>query len=413
MKLKYLLPILFFISITTQVTSRPLAVQNFKYKKDLKITGNLSPNGVVKLMLDEDIYKHSFYGDLRITHNGEIVPYHIQNAEEISKNTEKVKPELLFSKKDDLEIYVLELPKLPEGMNYTKLSVSSAYDYETSITLKLGDNPDNFLDSKTVFLYKYGSQSSGEIDLGGTKHRFLRLEAEPGSDLKFPTALRAKQNKNLYYEKSHTVVNPILAEDHCQFLFPNESQSAFQILKLQFEEGNWERRVTVRGKIDKKEWDTVFEGTVSHNKSEGVYTEVPLSRTISSEFEIQIYDGENETLHLTNVVTVQPLEELYFFANVDGDKEGYSLYYGNPYQWPASFDSYSYPSGDELKNSEVKLGTLLPESENPDFSFSILYPPISGYLASGFFYLGVAALLFLLFSILRTKRSVLLESESK
>lgn len=412
MKFKYLLPILLFFTITTQATSRPLAVQNFKYKKELKLTGNLSPNGVVKLMLDEDIYRHSFYGDLRLTYNGEIIPYFIQNAEEISKNTEKVKPELLFSKKDDLEIYVLELPKLPEGLNYTKLSVSSAYDYETSITLKLGDNPDQFVESKTVFLYKYGSQTSGEIDLGYTKHRFVRLEAEPGSDLKFPSAFRAKQTKNLYYEKTHTVADPVLAEDHCQFLFPNESKSAFQILKLQFAEENWERMVTVRGKINKKEWETVFDGTVTHKKSEGVYTEIPLSKTITSEFEIQIYDGENETLHLTNVISVQPLEEIYFFANAEGSKEGYALYYGNPYQWPASFDPFSYPSSEATKTNEVKLGTLLMESENPDFSFSILYPPISGYLATGFFYLGVLALLFLLFSILKSKRAVLTETES-
>lgn len=362
-------------------------------------------------MLDEDIYKHSFYGDLRITYNGDIVPYHIQNAEEIAKNTEKVKPELLFSKKDEMEIYVLELPKLPEGMNYTKLSVSSAYDYETSITLKFGDNPDQFVDSKTVFLYKYGNQSSGEIDLSGTKHRFLRLEAEPGSDLKFPNATRSKQNKNLYWEKSHAVTSPVLAENHCKFLFPNESQSAFQILKLEFEETNWERNITVRGKINKKEWETVFEGTVSHNKEDGVFSEIPLSRTINSEFEIEVYDGENETLHLTNAITVQPLEEIYFFANQDGTKEGYSLYYGNPYQWPADFDPYSYPSGDEIKNNEPKLANLLDESENPDFGFSILYPPVSGYIASGLFYVGIAALLYLLFSILRSKRSVLLETE--
>ncbi|MCW7481381.1 hypothetical protein [Leptospira kanakyensis] len=412
MKTKYLLPILFISVISSEVVSRPLAVQNFKYKKDLKISGSLSPNGVVKLTLDEDVYKHSFYGDLRVTHNGEIIPYHIQNAEEISKNTEKVKPDLLFSKKDEMEIYVLELPKLPEGMNYTKLSVTNSYDYETSVTLKLGDNPDQFLDSKSVFLYKYGNQSTSEIDLGGTKHRFVRLEAEPGSDLKFPSAFRAKQNKNLYWEKSHSVTNPELAENLCKFSFANEGQSAFQILKLEFEEGNWERQVTVRGKVDKKEWETVFEGTVSHNKGEGVYSEIPLSKTISREFEIQIYDGENETLHLKNVITVQPLEEIYFFANQEGSKDGYALYYGNPYQWPGNFDPYSYPSGDEIKNNDPKTATLLQETENPDFSFSLLYPPISGYIATGFFYLGVAALLFLLFSILKTKRSVLTESES-
>ncbi|TGK87093.1 hypothetical protein EHQ24_05730 [Leptospira noumeaensis] len=413
MKTKYLLPILFISVMASEIMSRPLAVENFKYKKDLKITGTLSPQGVVKLTLDEEVYKHSFYGDLRVTHNGEIVPYHIQNAEEISKNIEKVKPELLFSKKNELEIYVLELPKLPEGMNYTKLSVTNSYDYETSVTLKLGDNPDNFSESKSVFLYKYGNQALNEIDLGGTKHRFVRLEAEPGSDLKFPSAFRAKQNKNLYWEKSHTVSNPELAENLCKFSFPNESQSAFQILKLEFEEGNWERQVTVRGKIDKKEWDTVFEGTISHNKADGIYAEIPLSKTISREFEIQIYDGENQTLHLTNVITVQPLEEIYFFANPDGTKDGYALYYGNPYQWLPSFDPYTYPTGDEIKNNDAKTATLLSEVENPDFSFSLLYPPMSGYLATGFFYLGVATLLFLLFSILKTKRSVLTESESK
>ncbi|WP_208720627.1 hypothetical protein [Leptospira jelokensis] len=398
------------ILFSVAMIARPLPIENFKYKKEITIQTKNPSNQIVRVLLDDEFYKHSYYADLRVTKNGEIVPYKIQNAEEISKYTEKLKPELLFTKKDDLEVYVLELPKLPEGMSYSKLTVSSAFDYETSITLKLGDNPDTFFETKNVFLYKYGSQTSGEIDLGNTKYRYVRLEAENGSNLKFPSVTRIKGNKNLYFEKVHPVPNPNLEENSVLFSFPNENQSSFQSLKLSFEEKNWERTITVRAKINKKEWDTVFQGTMNHRENEGTYTEIPISSPVNSEFTIEINDGENETLHLKEVITVQPLEEILFFTDTDSEVQNYVLYYGNPYQWTANFDPYTYPSSDDLREKtpiEAKLGK---EMENPEFGYSLIYPPISGYLTTILFYLGIFTLLFFIFSILKSKRLVAKES---
>lgn len=406
-KLIFLLTSLVFVS---QVFARPLALENFKYKKEITVPAKNFENGIIKVLLDEEFYKHSFYGDLRVTKNGEIIPYRIQNAEEINKYTEKLKPELLFTKKDELEIYVLELPKLPEGMSYSKLTVSSAYDYETSITLKLGDNPDNFSETKNVFLYKYGSQSSGEIDLGNTKYRYVRLEVENGSNLKFPSVTRTKENKNLFIEKTHPVVSPVLEENSVLFTFPNENQTSFQTLKLSFEEKNWERFITIRGKINKKEWDTVFQGTVHHTEKDGLYTEIPISSPLNSEFTIQIEDGENETLHLKEVITIQPLEEILFFADTDSVETKYTLYYGNPYQWAPNFDPYAYPSENDTKERDMIQGKLETEEENPEFGYSLIYPPISGYITTTLFYLGILTLLVFIFSILKSKRLVAKES---
>ncbi|TGL03326.1 hypothetical protein EHQ43_16255 [Leptospira bouyouniensis] len=406
----YQFTILLFLLSQSSLIARPLPVENFKYKKEISISQKNSENKIIKVLLDEEFYKHSFYGDLRLTKNGEIVPYKIRNAEEISKYTEKLKPELLFTKKDELEIYVLELPKLPEGMSYSKLTVSSAYDYETSITLKLGDNPDKFSETKNVFLYKYGTQSSGEIDLGNTKFRYVRLEVETGSNLKFPSVTRTKENKNLYFERTHQVTSPTLEESSVLFSFPNENQSSFQTLKLSFEEKNWERYITVRGKVNKKEWDTVFQGTINHTEKDGLFTEIPMSSTLSSEFTVQIEDGENETLHLKDVVTIQPLEEILFFADNLSNDTNYTLYYGNPYQWAANFDPYTYPSEDDLREITPTYAKLEKEVENPNFGYNLIYPPISGYITTALFYLGIFTLLFFIFSILKSKRLVVKET---
>ncbi|EOQ87567.1 hypothetical protein LEP1GSC202_2907 [Leptospira yanagawae serovar Saopaulo str. Sao Paulo = ATCC 700523] len=394
------------ILFTVSIVARPLPIQNFKYKKEISIQTKNSSNQIVRVLLDDEFYKHSYYGDLRVTKNGEIVPYKIQNAEEISKYTEKLKPELLFTKKDDMEVYVLELPKLPEGMSYSKLTVSSDFDYETSITLKLGDNPNSFYETKNVFLYKYGSQTSGEIDLGNTKYRYLRVEVENGSNLKFPSVTRIKGNKNLYFEKIQPIPNPNLEENSVLFTFPNENQSSFQTLKLSFEEKNWERYITVRAKINKKEWDTVFQGTINHKENEGSFAEIPIVSPVNSEFTIEINDGENETLHLKEVITVQPLEEILFFTDSDTESQNYVLYYGNPYQWSANFDPYTYPSSDELREKTPIEAKLDKETENPDFGYSLIYPPISGYITTILFYLGIFTLLFFIFSILKSKRLV-------
>lgn len=406
----YQFTILLFLLSQSSLIARPLPVENFKYKKEISISQKNSENKIIKVLLDEEFYKHSFYGDLRLTKNGEIVPYKIRNAEEISKYTEKLKPELLFTKKDELEIYVLELPKLPEGMSYSKLTVSSAYDYETSITLKLGDNPDKFSETKNVFLYKYGTQSSGEIDLGNTKFRYVRLEVETGSNLKFPSVTRTKENKNLYFERTHQVTSPILEESSVLFSFPNENQSSFQTLKLSFEEKNWERYITVQGKVNKKEWDTVFQGTINHTEKDGLFTEIPMSSPLSSEFTVQIEDGENETLHLKDVVTIQPLEEILFFADNLSNDTNYTLYYGNPYQWAANFDPYTYPSEDDLREITPTYAKLEKEVENPNFGYNLIYPPISGYITTALFYLGIFTLLFFIFSILKSKRLVVKET---
>lgn len=406
----YQFTILLFLLSQSSLIARPLPVENFKYKKEISISQKNSENKIMKVLLDEEFYKHSFYGDLRLTKNGEIVPYKIRNAEEISKYTEKLKPELLFTKKDELEIYVLELPKLPEGMSYSKLTVSSAYDYETSITLKLGDNPDKFSETKNVFLYKYGTQSSGEIDLGNTKFRYVRLEVETGSNLKFPSVTRTKENKNLYFERTHQVTSPTLEESSVLFSFLNENQSSFQTLKLSFEEKNWERYITVRGKVNKKEWDTVFQGTINHTEKDGLFTEIPMSSPLSSEFTVQIEDGENETLHLKDVVTIQPLEEILFFADNLSNDTNYTLYYGNPYQWAANFDPYTYPSEDDLREITPTYAKLEKEVENPNFGYNLIYPPISGYITTALFYLGIFTLLFFIFSILKSKRLVVKET---
>ncbi|MDF3819418.1 hypothetical protein P3G55_05885 [Leptospira sp. 96542] len=382
--------------------ARPIKKENYLYQKKI-VVANPKERGVAKLRLDEETYKNSYYGDLRIAKNGEIVPFVRTISKEVSKNTEKIKPKQIFAKKGKKkDTYVLELPELKEDFVYTHLSITNPYNYENNINIYLGDEPDNWSESKSAFLYRYELLESDDIALGDTTHRFIRIEASAGAELKFNSVTKKKKSKNLYWEKTFEVQNPILTEDSCQYFITNQAGSPFQKLKLKFEEPKWERMITIRSHTNGKEWKEVHSGLIVSNTNVSKEIELNLSETVSDDFEITIYDGENETIHLQSIQSLQPKEDIFFYLNPDTNEDEYILYYGYPYAKYPSFDPYSIPSQTEMdeKTIQTELGA---ESKNADFGYSILYPPISGFVATGLFYLGLLMLFYFIWSIVKIK----------
>jgi hypothetical protein len=353
--------------------------------------------------LDEEIFKNSYSNDLRVSYRDQIVPYMRTRSKETFKDIDKIKPKLIFEKKEinsGMDVYVLELPTLPEGYVYSNLSINNPINYETSISIYLGDNPKDWSELKSQFFYKYEDQGTKEFNLGETKYRYIRIESNIGGMLEFPYVTKSKLGKNLYFQSEISIPNFHQEEGITEYNFPNEKRVFFQRMILETKETNWERRILIRAKKDKKNWDTAFDQVVrSVNSSK---TEIPLYFQAEGEFSIQIYDDENQNLSLKNLTLLQPKEDLYFYLPESADLSKFQLYYGNPYQWAPNFDTFSIPTKDEI-NFGFYGAKLSAEIQNPNFSWSFVQPPISGYMATFLFYFGIFILLFLIRSILKSK----------
>lgn len=385
------------------VVARPIAEENFKFIKQIKFENGKPTNRVVKVELDEEIFKNSYSNDLRVSYRDQIVPYTRTRSKESFKDIDKIKPKLIFEKKEinsGMDVYVLELPALPEGYVYSNLSINNPINYETSISIYLGDNPKDWSELKSQFFYKYEDQGSKEFNLGESKYRYIRIESNIGSMLEFPYVTKSKLGKNLYFQSEISIPNFHQEEGITEYNFPNEKRVFFQRIILETKETNWERRILIRAKKDKKNWDTAFDQVVrSVNSSK---TEIQLYFQAEGEFSIQIYDDENQNLTLINITLLQPKEDLYFYLPESADLSNFQLYYGNPYQWAPNFDTFSIPTKDEIDFGSYRT-KLSAEIQNPNFSWSLVQPPISGYMASFLFYFGIFILLILIRSILKSK----------
>ncbi|MCZ8344189.1 MAG: hypothetical protein O9301_14235 [Leptospira sp.] len=402
----YILNLLFI----AEAGARPLSKENFKFKKEIRLTKEPKDGKIVRLELDEDVFKNSFSTDIRVAHKGEILPYLRRQSKELLLSHESITPKVIFQKQsneEELDITVLELPKLSEGFVYNELTINRSTNYESNISIYLGDSPSDFPERFSSFVYSYGDRSSNQIDLNGTKFRYIRIESNIGSNLEFLKVSKSKEALNLYFSTDVEWKEPSLNEGKTEYNFSNEKRTYFQKIKLDTAESTWERRILVLAKKDKKNWETAFEQTVRKLDSKPVY--LPLNFTAVGEFKIQFFDYENDPIRLKTVTLMQPKEELLFFAPPNLDPKEFYLYYGNPYQWPPQFDPLSIPDSSPSDASQnVASATLSEQIDNSEYAFSFVQPPFSGIVANVLFYIGIFSLLGLVWRI-QKKKSILIQ----
>lgn len=399
-----------YLILISHVSSRPLPIENFKYKKKIQMNKGPKQGQIVSADLDEDLFINSYSSDIRVTHKGEIIPFLRRQSKETLLSLEPITPKVIFQKQsteEELDITVLELPKLNEGYVYNDLTIYRRANFESNVSIYLGDNPSDFPERFSSFVYSYGDRSSNKIDLNGTKFRYIRIESNMGSNLEFLKVSKSKEASNLYFSTDAEWKEPSLDDGITEYNFTNEKRTYFEKIKLDTVESTWERRIVVLAKEDKKNWRTAFEQTVRKIESKPVY--LPLNFTAVGEFKIQFYDNENDPIRLKSVTLMQPKEEVLFFAPSDLDPNELYIYYGNPYQWPPQFDPLSLPDlSSQDVNQNLVSATLSEQLDNSDYAFSFVQPPVSGIVANVLFYLGIFSLLGLVWKI-QKKKSILVQ----
>jgi hypothetical protein len=391
---KYLCILIF----TFPLMSAPFSEKNYKFQKEVK--GNFSSERsdgehVTKLLLDDEVFLNSSYGDLRLLAGEVMIPYIRQSVKIRSRGEEQAEVKQLLKKKEDEKtVYVLELPSLPKDHVYTSINVSQDGLYEANLQVSTGTSPDSMSFSKEVFIYSYSEKPQDKIEIGPTKHRFVRVVSPYSTNLRFESVNFEKIQANAYYSKEIGEVVGERKGDQVVYLVENQARSPFTHLKLYFEEPKFERELKIEEFKNERKWETVFESKVFHAKEDDPDLFLSLGVRVASTYRITVTNGENPPLHLQKLTQLQAKEELVFFLPQAADA-GIKLFYGNRYAKNPDFDPNFLPTDQEAKLSL----TLSAQEENPNFGFSLVEPPVSGYIANGLFYLGVILLLGIGFKI--------------
>ncbi len=379
------------------VLAAPFNIKNYKFQKDVKLnsTSNTEDSQkIARILLDEELYKNSFYGDLRLTANELPVPYRRNPVKVKNQTEETVEVTKVINKREDNQrTVVLELPKLQKDYVYTSITaIQEGYD-EASIQVSTGTTPDQMSSQMEVFLYSYSDKPNNTIKIGPTKHRFVRIVMSSTSQIKFESATKEKIQTNAYFSKEAEKIEEERIEDKMIYSISNPNRTPITDLKLNFKDSKFERELKVEHFKNGKKWEVVFDSRVSFGDADDPNVYLPLNEMISNDYRITITNGENPPLTLTKVTELQTKEELVFFLPENASE--IKLYYGNRYARDPDFDPFLIPETNLEPNTTASLSEGI---ENPDFSFSIVEPPVSGYIANAIFYLGIIVLLGIGFS---------------
>ncbi len=387
--MKFSLIFVILFSLTSSLFAGPFQPSGFKYKKDIKSTYSAEDSKVGRILLDEEVFKGSFYGDIRLVQGDSYIPYFRRTVvDRNSSKLEKIKTKLLYKKDEDYQtIFVLELPKLPPGMVYTRLEAESDASYEAQLEISSGSTPNHWVYNTSSSVFRYGEENNAQVELNLTRNRFLRVEGPNNLSYKFPYAYARKLETASVWTSNTDIPTPEAEDNSFVYLFPNETQSPFSILNLKFKENKWEREIKITA-FENHEWKPAFNGMISHSPEDGEFTTIPLNFLVSGKYKVEIINGDNLPIRLSQAVQSQTQEEILFYIPEDKENK-IELYFGNRYSKYPDFDQNFVPGNEDIQAGTVSF-TLEGQMDNPEFRWSLTEPPTSGYIANGLFYLGLA-----------------------
>ncbi|TFH42666.1 MAG: DUF2339 domain-containing protein, partial [Chrysiogenales bacterium] len=183
-----LLFVLIFAGLALPASAEPVRIKSFKYFQEITAEKPVDQETIYGTIdLDENVYRHSWRYDLRVVHGGRALPYLLEDKQDEGKG-KWGKPDVVFQRLTrEGRIYVLDLPAIPEGAEYTRLAVEAGGNYEMNILVSESARPEEWRGIGTYFIHKYENESQKKtIPLRLKGRRFLRLETNSTLSLTFP-----------------------------------------------------------------------------------------------------------------------------------------------------------------------------------------------------------------------------------
>ncbi|HNN04870.1 MAG TPA: hypothetical protein PKN56_15000 [Leptospiraceae bacterium] len=395
-------------AIPAALLSAPFKEGNFRLMKEIKVSSEDSAE-FMKIRLDEEILRNSYYSDIRAVHDGVSLPYVRRSVQELKGRRGSIVPRIIHSKNDPKEnksVYILRADDLPEGSYIRAVKLRSDTDFETTLSVSAGENTKNLqsiLDYHAVSFFAAETANYPEIPLH-TSEKTLRIELNSPKNFYFTEILYDRQStdsvKKIQIDKKELQTEEDSDTNSTVIRFQNKEKKVYTGIYLEFEETDFSREMTVFGMNEKKEYQSVYSGRFySESRKREVF--LILNSVQHSALKIEIRNQDSLPLHLKKLELERPEEEIVLKVSGLKDPGSIRIYYGNPYIEPIKTDlSLSLP---EVSNDQAKFlsAELSKETENPKFSYSVLEPPVSSWIIRVLFYLGLAAFAFPAYRIFR------------
>lgn len=378
----------------------------FFYLKDLKPSGSMTGQARYgKFMIDDDLYKNSRMYDIRIVAGEETLPYFTRPVFENPAKTDVSKIEVIYDNASNNErVYVLRLPEISENRHFTRLIFSSGSNFETSAQIQFSNDAKSWQNLGYYSLYRYDNASETSINLKQIKARYLRIRLNQNEYLKFISAVhRSDLQKEFFtetFEKdSDRIIYEVTSANDSIIKIENPMRRKVNRLQLTFKDSRYDRRIEI-DVFDKsyKRFTHYYSTSLIKVSGEPAPHSIDLGNQNAESIRVVIENGNDDPLELKQVSLVSEVEEVIFeLPTAISPDTDLKVYYGNEYAYAARYDISS--TVDFSQNfTDFKL---LKQEDNPDFGYSIFYPPLSVYILRGLF---VLMLIFLTFFVYRFTR---------
>jgi hypothetical protein len=382
-------------------TFRP---SNWRYYKNITGSGAPPAEGATlpaygRFFLDNDMIRYGSGIDFRVTWNGRPLPHMTRVAVDDPKLSGSSTPEIIFHQADrNGGTYVLKLPDPPAGSEYSGLEVSADSRFEVSALVETGRQAGEWEPSGNYSLFSYQGTQGNIIKFNAGNRRFIRIRISSRQNFYFPKAYYTAVKKHMYYTIKVPLKSILKDMDSDRqgtvYYYENSGRKKISRLVLAFEEQRYNRAIEIYAvSPPMKVYDLIMNARLSRNSGDPGSQVIDMSRPVTGSLKMIIVDKDDKPLTLSSITAYVPREELLFELPPREEwKAGTAgrlrLYYGNPYSLPPVYDM--------ANTFDQKLGmiefTPSAQTKNEAFAYSIMEPPVSTWVIRIVFLLGLAAL---------------------
>ncbi len=386
------------------IQAKEVNISSFLYYKELKIpqeSTKTSSATFYTVRLDKEIYQAGGSDSIRLSQNGQEIPYLIRQIPRDAALSGTKKPKIIFQKKEKQStIYILQLPIIPEGTLYNTLALTKAGPFDSQIKVESANiiGKWKYMGSKSIYQYK--NQKNNRISLNIGRDKFLRLTIPSTISFQFPTVSYRPKIINKEHVLDISVNNDQLKIDQNKdtnstiIYLTNIQKRPISRFRIRFKENKFYRKISVY-QLRNKYYQFSFSTFISsQNHSEEQIIQLPNNLANSSQnLKVEIFNEDNEPLNVQSMQIYTPIEQIVF-QPLNGPKN-IRLYYGNKY-----IKKPKYEFAQLFKNKgEFMAMHLGKRNKNEDFSYSIVEPPVSSWIIRIVFILGILGIAFPAFKI--------------
>ncbi len=392
-------------------TQNGIYAESFKsssYKFHSNIELNSNPNESIqigKFIISEEISKYHGINDLRLVYKEKLVPYYIKQSTSQTEQIKEIKPKVVFDKvKENTRTYVLKLESIPKNFEYFELEFTNTENYESNVQVSLGETVENFEDSFLVKVFKYSdTESAGKIPFSPGKYKYIKLFFDTKSEFDFLFARYKKVSENLEYSTNVEIGSLKKNQDSdrygTNYYYSNEDQKPISRIELNFTDEKFNRSLEIyEKKPETKKFEMIGSSFLIRKNGKESFS-VNLSSYSGGELKFLIINQDDKELNLSELKFHSRVYEIQFKIPTEFEKtESIDLYYGNKYAFIPRFDFIDTLNEEKKDILEFKIGK---HSENPNYTLSIIEPPISTWILRIIFLVGFIGFLIPMYKLLK------------